>query len=46
MSAKSDDGVIEVDTGPSEQPEMPPAPARHSKYYFDDQQSVFLVRLL
>jgi len=33
---------IDVATGPSKQPET--VPTRHSKYYFDDQQSVFLVR--
>lgn len=36
-----DDGFIDVAAGPTKKRETPPT--RHSKYYFDDQQSVFLV---
>ena len=39
-----DDSSVHIATGPSKQLETPPT--RHSKYYFDDQQSVFLVRFL
>lgn len=33
--------IVDKATEPTKQPEM--QPARHRKYYFDDQQSVFLV---